>query len=374
MTKAASPQRETSTAAGPNDKKSLNVVPIRADADSDPLADFKEEPSSARPAGARSFRTASRGVVVGLVVAAAAAGALVYARQRAAASARTPPVVATGRATLDSRPSGVAVIIDGVPRGVTPIELTLSAGEHDVLLHNPAGERRLTVRVDPGTRVSENVDMPSAIGLGRLDVISEPAGARVSVDGIAAGRTPLKARDLSVGRHAIIVADGATSVTRTVDITAGATMSMFISLTTPAASTATGTLAVESPIELRLIEDGHVLGLSNGAPLVFSPGKHKLELVSDALEMRLTRTVTVESGKADRLSIPAPNGTVFINASPWADVSVDGRSIGVTPLGDVSVPVGSHEVLWRHPQLGERRRTVNVGAQTPVRLTMDMTR
>jgi serine/threonine-protein kinase len=149
---------------------------------------------------------------------------------------------------------------------------------------------------------------------------------------------------------------------------------MFISLTTPAASTATGTLAVESPIELRLIEDGHVLGLSNGAPLVFSRGKHKLELVSDALEMRLTRTVTVESGKADRLSIPAPNGTVFINASPWADVSVDGRSIGVTPLGDVSVPVGSHEVLWRHPQLGERRRTVNVGAQTPVRLTMDMTR
>jgi serine/threonine-protein kinase len=64
---------------------------------------------------------------------------------------------------------------------------------------------------------------------------------------------------------------------------------------------------------------------------------------------------------------------LFINASPWADVSIDGRSIGVTPLGDVSVAVGSHEVMWRHPQLGERRKTVVVGAQTPVRLTVDMT-
>jgi hypothetical protein len=33
-----------------------------------------------------------------------------------------------------------------------------------------------------------------------------------------------------------------------------------------------------------------------------------------------------------------------------------------------------HDVVWRHPQLGEKRRSVVVGAQTPVRLTMDMAR
>jgi hypothetical protein len=38
----------------------------------------------------------------------------------------------------------------------------------------------------------------------------------------------------------------------------------------------------------------------------------------------------------------------------------------------VSVAVGTHEIVWRHPQLGEKRKTVVVGAQTPVRLTMDM--
>jgi hypothetical protein len=55
-------------------------------------------------------------------------------------------------------------------------------------------------------------------------------------------------------------------------------------------------------------------------------------------------------------------------------VFVDGRSVGLTPLGSVTVPIGSHEIVWRHPQLGEKRRTVVVGAQTPTRVTMDLTK
>jgi len=75
-----------------------------------------------------------------------------------------------------------------------------------------------------------------------------------------------------------------------------------------------------------------------------------------------------------RLSVALPNGALSVNAVPWAEVFVDGRSIGVTPLGAVAVPIGSHEVVWKHPQLGEKRRTVIVGAQTPARMTMDMSK
>jgi hypothetical protein len=228
------------------------------------------------------------------------------------------------------------------------------------------------VNVENGTRVSENVDMPAAIASGQLDVMSDPLGARVVVDGAAAGRTPLKVKGLAPGHHAVLVSDGTASVNRAVDVTAGTTTSMFISLATTGGA-ATGTVAIDSPLELRLLEEGRLLGLSNGAPLVLAPGKHRLDLVNDALEMRLSRNVTVDANKVVRVAVPAPNGTLFINATPWADVNVDGRSVGVTPLGDVSVAVGSHEVVFRHPQLGERRKNVVVGAQTPVRLTMDMT-
>ena len=143
----------------------------------------------------------------------------------------------------------------------------------------------------------------------------------------------------------------------------------------PASSSgSTGTVGVESPLELRILENGRLLGLSNAAPIVVSAGKHQLDLVNEAVELHLTRAVSVDAGKPTRLSITIPNGTLSVNAVPWAEVFVDGKTIGVTPLGSVSVPVGSHEIVWRHPQFGEKRRTAVVGAQSTARITMDMTK
>jgi hypothetical protein len=59
---------------------------------------------------------------------------------------------------------------------------------------------------------------------------------------------------------------------------------------------------------------------------------------------------------------------------PWAEVLLDGRAIGQTPLANLDVPIGTHEVTWRHPQLGERRQTVVVKAQSPARVGMDLNR
>jgi hypothetical protein len=48
--------------------------------------------------------------------------------------------------------------------------------------------------------------------------------------------------------------------------------------------------------------------------------------------------------------------------------------MGQTPLGNLSVTIGNHEVVWRHPQLGERHQTVKVTAGAPVRAGMDLTK
>ena len=382
MTKAAQQTRKDS-AETKSDGKPQNVVPIRADNDSDndPLAHFRGEdepaPQPTRPAPARrsvSKNTVLAAIAATVFVAAVATVLVYYARQRVNVPSASVQPAPSERARLNSRPEGASVIVDGVAKGVTPIELALPLGAHDVLLRNDAGERRLTVTVEKGTVVAENVDMPAPLSLGQLDVTSDPVGARVMVDGTAAGRTPIKVRSLTPGRHTVIVSDGTSNVNRSVDVTAGTTVSMFISLATQAASGPTGMVAFESPLELRLLEDGHLLGLSNGAPLVLSPGRHRLDLVNDPLEMKLSRTVTIEAGKTVRVPLTAPNGTMNVNATPWAEVTVDGQSIGTTPLGNVSIPVGSHEIVWRHPQFGEKRRSVVIGAQTPVRLTMDMSR
>jgi hypothetical protein len=207
---------------------------------------------------------------------------------------------------------------------------------------------------------------------GEIEVTSAPSGAHVTVDATAAGRTPLKLKSLTPGQHVIEVTQGTNTVTRTVDLTPGGSMNVFVSL--GAATAASGTFAVDSTVELRLIENGQLLGLSGSAPLTLASGRHQFEFVNEAFELNLSRSVQIDPGKTTRVSVPMPNGTIFANASPWAEVFVDGRSIGITPLGNIPIAVGSHEIVWRHPQMGERRRTVNVGARTPVRLSMDFSK
>jgi serine/threonine-protein kinase len=69
-----------------------------------------------------------------------------------------------------------------------------------------------------------------------------------------------------------------------------------------------------------------------------------------------------------------PNGTLNINAVPWAAVWIDGNSFGDTPLGNLSLPAGSHEIVFRHPQLGERREKAMVRADTATRVTVNFER
>jgi hypothetical protein len=67
-----------------------------------------------------------------------------------------------------------------------------------------------------------------------------------------------------------------------------------------------------------------------------------------------------------------PRGTMAINAIPWAEVLVDGNRVGETPIGSITVPLGTHEVLFRHPELGERRMSVTVTAREPLKIGVDL--
>jgi hypothetical protein len=350
-----------------------NVVRIDASKDVDPLQSFKPELRqwSALFANRKALALVA-GTILGVGVTAGAAALYLGNPTSSLSRASVPPL--TGHVALNSRPEGVVVSVDGVGRGLTPVEIDLPPGSHDVVFAEGAMERRLTVKVEAGARVSENVDLPnSPHRSGQLEVTSDPQGARVSLDGSPAGVTPLTIQNVSPGRHAVIVTQGETTMNRSVEVSSGANASVFVALAQRSRD-GSGWFAVDSPVELRILENGQVLGLSGGAPLMLSAGRHQLDLVNDSIEMHLTRTITVDPGKSTRLSVPVPNGTIAVNALPWAEVFLDGKSIGTTPLGSVAVSVGNHELVARHPQLGEKRRAIVVGAQTPLRVSMDLSK
>ena len=56
-----------------------------------------------------------------------------------------------GRLTIDTKPAGAAIEVDGKPRGAAPTVLTVSVGEHMVVARQGAGApARRTVRVEAG--------------------------------------------------------------------------------------------------------------------------------------------------------------------------------------------------------------------------------
>jgi serine/threonine-protein kinase len=61
-------------------------------------------------------------------------------------------------------------------------------------------------------------------------------------------------------------------------------------------------------------------------------------------------------------STPAPvgEGTLHINSIPISKVLLDGKPLGNTPKVSVTVPAGTHQVTFIHPEMGKKTITVIV--------------
>ena len=128
-----------------------------------------------------------------------------------------------------------------------------------------------------------------------------------------------------------------------------------------------GGVRLSAPIELKVLLDDRVLGSSADGVIVASAGTHDLELINAALGFRTRQAVTFRAGEIRTVAIPVSPGRLSVNALPWAEVWIDGRLVGETPLGNVEVPIGEHELVFRHPDLGERLQRLVVRADTVAR-------
>ncbi len=150
----------------------------------------------------------------------------VPAETAAPVAARKPAAAAATRGTMtvQSTPSGASVTVNGRWRGRTPLTLedlrfgpytvrivrsgyAVAREEFTLSAHEP--DRTLSVRlrraVTPPQPVASSTQ-PSgrpAVGTGSIYVDSRPRGARVFVDGRAAGVTPLRLGDVRAGSHTV---------------------------------------------------------------------------------------------------------------------------------------------------------------------------
>ena len=210
-------------------------------------------------------------------------------------------------------------------------------------------------------------------------VIESPVpGDTVMVDGRPVGTTPFQLTVTSTTRairlvHADLAPAAASTATATPLPTAQDARALA-AIEDAGARQRSGGVTVSSPIELKVLEGDRVLGSTADGPIVTSAGTHQLDLMNTALGYRVRQAVTIRAGVLTPLTITPPMGRLSINADPWAQVLIDDKPIGDTPVANVSVSLGEHQVTFRHPQLGERRETVVVRADVPTRVSTSFQR
>lgn len=143
----------------------------------------------------------------------------------------------------------------------------------------------------------------------------------------------------------------------------------------PAAASAqalAGTLTVTAPVPLRVFLKGRLVGTTEAESMLLPQGTHELEFVNEGVGFRARRTVSIRPGATSAVKLDAPPGTLHINAVPWAEVWIDGERIGETPIGNLPARIGNREIIFKHPEFGERRTTALVTLKEPVRISMDL--
>jgi hypothetical protein len=143
---------------------------------------------------------------------------------------------------------------------------------------------------------------------------------------------------------------------------------------TPSAAAATkgGAAAgihVSSPIDVQIFENDRLLGSAPGGRIDVAPGRHALQIVNLALGYELRQTVDIEAGQTVSIYVAPSDGWVNLDASAPAEVSVDGKPVGRTPISSLALPLGEHEFAFSHPQLGENRQKAIVKSDAVIRVT-----
>jgi hypothetical protein len=224
----------------------------------------------------------------------------------------------TGNLTINTRPDGFEVLIDGERRGVTPLSLTLASGSYTMIVRGAGNERMVPLKIVAGAEVSHYFEMKAP----------EPT-ARATAPSAAKRKPP---------------------------------------------SSLAGWLSIAAPFQVEVLERDIVIGTSEQDRLAVPSGRHDIVLSNRTLGYVEPRTIEIAAGKPTAIRIDPPEVAVSINVRPWADVFIDGRSVGQTPIGNLLVPIGSHELMFRHPDLGEQKQTVVVSVSGPNRFAADFSR
>jgi hypothetical protein len=215
--------------------------------------------------------------------------------------------------------------------------------------------------------------------LGTLQVSSTPSGAKLVLDNVNKGTTPVTVQNILAGSHTISLSkDGYDDYTADIVIAGGKITTVSVPLASIAAAD-NGTLFVNStPKGATVIIDDIVAGSTPATFKNITPGDHIVTLTLSGYD-DYTETVSVMSDTTSTVNVDlakanAPPGAVRITSTPsLATVYLDNVNKGTTPLTLDNVAAGGHTITLRKTGYNDYRSNINVISGKTVTISATLT-
>jgi PEGA domain-containing protein len=138
----------------------------------------------------------------------------------------------------------------------------------------------------------------------------------------------------------------------------------------PTTITGPGFLTAFSRIPMEVYADGRRIGTTEDGQLLIASGTHNIEFVSERFHYRAAASLTIPPGHVLPYTVALPSAEVHITTTPGAEIWIEGERIGVAPVEQLHVPIGTREIVVRDPDGAEKRQVVEVKLGETVELSL----
>ena len=142
----------------------------------------------------------------------------------------------------------------------------------------------------------------------------------------------------------------------------------------PAPAETKGFLTVDIGDHLRVLLDDQDIGSTPITKRPVAPGKHSLALVSRDEGFRIESTFSVRRGELHVEKRALKQGRLACDATPWAEVYVGARKLGITPLPPVALTQGTYQLRFVNPKSKQEKTVpakITPGKTTRLRVTLE---
>jgi formylglycine-generating enzyme required for sulfatase activity len=200
--------------------------------------------------------------------------------------------------SINSRPAGARVMLDGENIGETPLRAEILEGRYRLELVRDGFDPLSTTLEVSANRAQVLPEFLLVESDGLVNVETNPAGASVTVAGTFRGRTPVQLSLAPHERHTLKISkSGYEVVERQISVAPAASESLTLTLTPRYGSVFISSL----PVDAELYVDGRLHGPATGR-IRLSTKPHRLEIKKAGYE-GFSTTVTPRAGVSQRISV-----------------------------------------------------------------------